>query len=230
MNESKLHIDDEILDELVTGNLRGERYRSVLQALEARPHLWRKCAIAFLQEQALTQDLKTLAQGDIDWTAEFRESVERGASQKLLLDRKSPSLAKHAVLLQRISALAALLIVSFSIGWMGAGLRNNRVSNNTDPNNTTQAGVLGAGALPGFPSSQVTEPAIDRSISNSAMLANNEFLPIDLQAPPELLELERAGRIRIETVDALMRIRLDDGTSAIVPVQQFHVVPVIFSY
>lgn len=230
MNESKLQIDDEILDELVSGNLRGERYRRVLQALEARPHLWRKCAIAFLQEQALTQDLKALSTGDIDWSSELRNSVDKATTQQLLSRSPQPTLKNYAVLWQRIGALAALLIVSFSIGWMGAGLRGNGAGNNTESGNATQAGILGAGSLPTFPSRQAKEPAGDRAAANSAMFVNNDFMPIDLQVPPELRELERTGRIRIETEDAIMRVRLDDGTSAIVPVQQFRVVPVVYSY
>ena len=234
MSEFNLQIDDQTLDELVTGSLHGERYRSVLQALEARPHLWRKCAIAFLQEQALTQDLKALSQGDIDWTSELRNSVGKAATQRVLQEKPArPSLEKHAKLWHRIGALAALLVVSFSIGWMGAGLRSSGGGNNDSNSSTsTQAGILGGGTLPSLAGSQANGPAnhVSRSIPSSSSLANSDILPIDLQVPPQLLELERAGRIRIETYDAIMRVQLDDGSSAIVPVQQFRVVPVIFAY
>lgn len=47
----------QLLDQLVDGQLAGEGYRDLLRALEADPDGWKRCALAFLEEQALRQEL-----------------------------------------------------------------------------------------------------------------------------------------------------------------------------
>ncbi|MEZ6136131.1 MAG: hypothetical protein R3C53_14630 [Pirellulaceae bacterium] len=230
-----MHIDDQILDELVTGNLRGEQYRQVLLALEARPHLWRRCAIAFLQEQALAQDLKSLTQTDLNW-AERRALVGHGApfhDLPALVSRSAPQgnwFTSKAVL-SRFATLAALLLVSFCVGWLGAGLQRRDPPSVNDP--VHQASIMPRMAQP-TNSHAITQPnSLAQPSRNPTMeqfAASQQFMPIDLSVPTALRELEREGRIRIETFDGIMPITLDDGTSAIVPVQQFRVVPVMISY
>ncbi|MDA7951126.1 MAG: hypothetical protein MPJ24_06520 [Pirellulaceae bacterium] len=45
-------LDDQRLQRLVDGELRGEDFRKAVQLLEAEPQGWRRCALAFLEEQA----------------------------------------------------------------------------------------------------------------------------------------------------------------------------------
>ena len=111
MKNQTLSVDEHLLDELVTGNLHGDRYRQLLHSLEARPHLWRNCAIAFLKEQALTQDLKALAQGDIDWSRAANKSLPAIAED----DRVTPRTGfafnfGQPAWLQRLAAVAAMLV------------------------------------------------------------------------------------------------------------------------
>lgn len=65
---------------------------------------------------------------------------------------------------------------------------------------------------------------------NSVRFVSEQLVPIDRQMPPELRELEPLGHVRIETLDAIMPINLDDGRAAIVPVQQFRIKPILFSF
>ncbi len=50
-------LSDATLQRLVDGELSPEAYRSVLRALEAEPQHWRRCALLFLEDQALGRDL-----------------------------------------------------------------------------------------------------------------------------------------------------------------------------
>lgn len=57
-----------------------------------------------------------------------------------------------------------------------------------------------------------------------------QLLPIDLPIPERLRELERQGKIRIDSSSAVLPVYGNDGTSFIVPVQQLQIVPVVHSY
>jgi hypothetical protein len=57
-----------------------------------------------------------------------------------------------------------------------------------------------------------------------------QLLPIDLAIPERLRELERLGKIRIDSASAVMPLRRDDGSSVLVPIQQLQIVPVVYSY
>ncbi len=56
-----MKVDAELIDELVTGQLSGQRYRDALKAIDAQPEKWRDCALAFLEDQALRQELMLLS-------------------------------------------------------------------------------------------------------------------------------------------------------------------------
>lgn len=62
------------------------------------------------------------------------------------------------------------------------------------------------------------------------LVSSGDVLPIDRQVPATLRELERRGQVRIETFDALVPVALDDGSSALVPMQEFRVTPVTYAY
>ena len=68
MKDSRPKIDELLIDELVSGQLTGERYRAAFLAFEAEPAKWRDCALAFLEEQALRSELRELARGTINWS------------------------------------------------------------------------------------------------------------------------------------------------------------------
>jgi hypothetical protein len=48
-----------LLDRLVDDDLEGGEYRRLLLDLQQRPDGWRRCALAFLQAQALRSHLQT---------------------------------------------------------------------------------------------------------------------------------------------------------------------------
>src|SRR5262245_63838523 len=51
------------LERLVDGEMSPEEYRALLASLDEEPGLWRQCALAFLEAQALRQELGTVHRG-----------------------------------------------------------------------------------------------------------------------------------------------------------------------
>jgi hypothetical protein len=236
-----MQIDEQVLDELVSGTLSPEAYRNVLQALERQPERWRDCALAFLQEQALAQELRALARDDIDWglPAETTDEVhppaiptnDRLPRPSLLASAASASTRGVA----KFMSLAALLLISFSIGWFGAGLGGDAVVDmargTADPIGSP---IVDDRSFPTASVASAEQPSLHDDLpllnQDGVRLVSDQFLPIDLEVPPELRELERRGQVRLETFDAMMPISLADGSSALLPVQQLHVVPIAYSY
>lgn len=237
-----MQINEQVLDELVSGTLTPERYRSVLQALESHPSQWRDCALAFLQEQAFAVELRELTRNDIDWGQSPKATEVPDAPSVKTLGAlaaspssltTSPRSAGPFGTVQWV-ALAALLLVSFSCGWYGAGVRDRAgvgpASVDATPlaaSNENRSQLANADVLTSQPPRRDQLPWLNQ---DAVQLVSERIMPLDLQVPPELLELERRGQIRVETFDAMMPISFDNGTSALVPVQQFRVVPVVHSF
>lgn len=277
MSNLNVKLDARILDELVSGNLHGEQYRSVLLALEANPQWWRPCALAFLEEQALTQDLKSLMKGNIDWSID-KPAKESPASQPMAafanglrdqadefstdefpadefpsnefpvdefpVDAASSAarvqLGRSAwtprLLAQRIGVLAAMLFLSFTIGWMGAGFRDQigtaEFGGTSGISGTTNAGLLGGGlGLPAQPPPRES-PVNDSQLGSIPIptIFGNQFQPMDREFESKLRQLQVAGLINIETIESIVPVKLEDGSSVIVPVQQYRLTPVSYSY
>ncbi len=61
MRDPQLEFDDQhLLDALVDGELDEASRRDVLLRLDARPELWRRCALAFLEAQSFSSALREL--------------------------------------------------------------------------------------------------------------------------------------------------------------------------
>ena len=146
-------------------------------------------------------------------------------------------------------ALAGVLLIGLGVGWFSrnwaerksqtqsTGLATGRVVDNLQMSELSLPDPFSKATLVAdSPQTQVAEQSetMDSTQSqidmNSVRFVSEQLLPIDRQMPAELRELERLGHVRIETLDAIMPINLDDGTAAIVPVQQYRIKPVVFSF
>jgi hypothetical protein len=240
----KPQVNDELLDQLVCGTLRGPEYRKAILALEAQPDRWRDCALAFLQEQAIAQELTQLANSNVNWER-ASQSSQGGTTVASFQRSTSPERSsKPLSWIYKLSSLAAMLLISFSVGWIGSSVRGR--SAQAEPTDlagapTTAAGGSNAGAdlnnntapplkLDNMTIDQVL-PNPGKGSNNYSFVGNNDtsLMPIDEQIPPNLAKLEREGHIRIEKTTALMPVNYGDMT-VLVPVQQLRVVPVTFSY
>ncbi len=274
------------IDALVWGELSPEQYRQTLAWLDEHPSYWRDCALALLEEQALAQELKSIAAADrAEWAPKANDSpraddaLERFAeppcaesesgqddagtercsgtpfgSAEHRADRpegaepSQPS-ASTAVRLrarrrvEQFSVVAASLLIGVVLGVHGpewfrygarawqppqppaAGLAQDPTQGSGDhrsPDATARlfadqassdAGMLGRGL----------QPELEH-------VATSRIVPIDFQTPEVLQLLKRQGWIGLETVESLMVLELEDGASAIVPVQQFRVKQNVYSY
>ena len=132
MKDSRPKIDERVIDELVSGQLTGERYRAALRALDAEPAKWRDCALAFLEEQALRSELRALAQGTIDWSegnwpernwtdgSPIESAGSVAANLQPSIENKITSLQSKkdwSGSFKTILSTAALLLISFTVGW-----------------------------------------------------------------------------------------------------------------
>lgn len=240
-----------LIDRLVCGELRGDAYRQALLALEANPAKWRDCALAFLQEQAIEQEMKHLASSNIDWQSPQSGAI-RGSKPVALAssspDRSSALLRNNRVrLAARLASLAALIVLSFGMGWMlspknlhlAEGDRSDLIASHANSalqevsGQSHEANEQHQGQFASDLAKTAPPSGDDEFFRNNVSLIGNlssQLLPIDQSIPADLRELERQGRIRIESLSALMPIRHDDGTSVLVPVQQLQIVPVVHMY
>lgn len=229
-------VDDEMLERLVDGQLSGDRYRAVLRALDESSDGWRKCAIAFLQEQALTQELRSLSHSGFRLNSEA-PATESGRG----MSSESPRLAQPEIVQSHGSmwrlagilnalSLAACLLVAFTVGWFGAGMRDSR-SDGIGSRGGSPAHMANMASSPGESGSG--QSRLDPTIVDTTRFvldSQEAFVPIDRRVPQQLLELERLGMVQIETIDGIVPFKLEDGRAAVIPVQNFRVKPVWFAY
>lgn len=240
----KPQVNDELLDQLVCGTLRGPEYRKAILALESQPDRWRDCALAFLQEQAIAQELTQLANSNVNWDRAGQTSQGGTTVASFPRSASSERSSQQLTWIYKLSSLAAMLLISFSIGWIGSSVRvRTAQAQPTDiagsPSATaggTKVGTdLDKSTTPGLKLDTMTIdqvlPNPGNGSNNYSFVGNNDtsLMPIDEQIPPNLAKLEREGHIRIEKTTALMPVNYGDMT-VLVPVQQLRVVPVTFSY
>lgn len=224
-------VNEELIDSLVCGTLAGAEYRKAILALESDPQKWRDCALAFLQEQAISQELDQLSQSNVSWQKSQPDPTALSVVTNRQLIAREQKLAsqKDNGWFYKLGTLAALLLLSFSVGWIGSSIRDKSLL--ADQGEDTTADLAHA------PNLKVDRMSLDQILpatkfgSNNYSLVGNSrtLLPIDEQIPANLVKLEKEGRVRLETTTALMPVDFESGTM-LVPVQQIRVVPVTFSY
>lgn len=253
----------ELIDRLVCGELRGDAYRHAVQWLDGNPQRWRDCALAFLQEQAMEQDLRQIAAQSVDWCSMKQSPQPELAKTIRTIPNKEEQgtvqvesssywnqVSRRAV---KLTGLAALLLIGFGGGWIASqsaeypwGSESSTFTGREpDPDSHSKLQHLamdrGGGPQAEFTRNvdardHVSQPswAIPEAFfrNNSALPGNlsSRLLSIDQKIPEELLELQRQGRIRIESSSSLMPIQQKNGASVLVPVQQYKIEPVVFSY
>lgn len=230
-------IDEFVIDELVAGNLNGESYRRVLTALDAQPDGWKDCALAFLQEQALTRDLKSLAIDDSIWRETSAESriahsadqgpSELGAVGLSKVDQRSDS-DRRLEWMSRMTSIAAMLLISFTVGWFGSGLARPFGSSNTAATGTSpNVAVVENG--PDQSQEEFSPGGLRGNFDPSNMQFVGEQMMRFEQTPRELEDLYRRGMIDLESYGGFVPVYEEDSVQ-LVPVQHYRVRPKVFSY
>ncbi len=97
------------LDRLVDGQLNHAEYRELLRQIEKDPDGWRQCALAFLQHQALQQELQALSTDPTHPWAVPGDATAESPVTPAIRQRMLGSL-------KVMSSVAAALLIGVSLG------------------------------------------------------------------------------------------------------------------
>jgi hypothetical protein len=242
---------------VVDGELDRAELAELVAACEQQPELWKRCAVAFLEEQTLQLELRELAES---WPASPSEMLapERPVLVQAQPRRAQPLAAAHSPWLNHV-VFAASVVLAFLVGWQ-ASLRFGgafEMRNKQRPEQTSVAGNFSPaeGTSPAAVTSRLAGPR-EREGRNEPMLAGTtrvdaataamqataadtielaleqaeQFVPLDRRIPEPLANLQQRGLVQIESIEGFVPVRLRDGETAVVPVQQIDLRPVRRAY
>jgi hypothetical protein len=219
--------NDEILfDRLVDGELSPAERRRLLASLDERPDGWRRCALAFLEAQS--------------WISGFAQTV-RDAPQSddaKVLALPESGQGKH--LRQGLAALAiaASLLIAFSIGSMRSGIDRSTAA--VSPNSEEQVAAVAPPLKQAVPHSAAADDALTLWVRDDAGRKQSLRVPLveagelDHQlgvtfqsaVPARLRERLRERGYDVQSRGRYAPLWLENGRPMIVPVEDTKIVPV----
>ncbi len=221
--------DDEArFDRLVDGELSPEEYKALLAALDDEPGGWRRCALAFLEAQALRQELPAV-HCEVASGGEVRDRMNQKRAAQAAA---SPREAFHW---QHWLAMAASFLVALGLGialpdwWKAAeqpdGSSPAVVAEGGPPWPDAGPREVGSARLvlsgPGEQSQAGDLPIYEYADYPRAWLGQQESaLPVTL-----VNELERRGH-RVQRQQQYVPVDLEDGRRAVIPVEAIQITPV----
>jgi len=116
-NRSNTQVHDHEIDRLVDGELSDLQYRELLSRMDEVSGSWRRCSLAFLESQALHRELSGNLLISNVAAVEKTNPIEASTSPRA---RGIGS---------RVLALAASVIVAFSLGWFGNSFSVDQTEN-----------------------------------------------------------------------------------------------------
>ncbi len=228
------------LQRLVDGELSAGEYRALLASLDEEPGGWRQCAMAFLESQALTQELG-------QERAQLRHSLDLPEPEPLR-DSIATSNGHAWEKAQVVLAIAASFLLAFGLGLAlptilrfgqevaGGGNRNEEspvvmTDGRADAGNPLDdmryvgdVRLLVDGAADG---SQAAGRVPVYEVSRDA----TQFLKSESPAlGPELLDLLGKIGYEVRHDEQYFPAPLDDGRQIIVPVEGYQITPVSRRY
>lgn len=226
------HSDDARFDRLVDGELSSTEYQALLAALDDEPGGWRRCALSFLEAQALQRELGSLR----------RERVEPAPAP---LPNTIASIAARRVGYPLMAlAMAASFLIAFGLGmairhdWSGGGSTPSQIAENekpaNQPNNST---ALAQNETRGNqPLGNVTlvvdgkEPSqqqrVEVPLYNLDQVGQDYFTSHESALPPEVRELIERNGHQLRSQHRLVPLQLENGQQAVFPMEEVEVVPV----
>jgi hypothetical protein len=219
------------LDRLVDGSLPPSEYRAFLASLDEEPGAWRKCALAFLEAQALSQELGSLVPAAPTPVKSVSPTNQRASWKNAAL-----ALAMAASFAGAL-AVGVLSSKFFRERGQDAPFAGNLKVQTADDSHLAQAnggrhqvlrpvgnvnliveGLDGAGST-----GQV--PVYEVGADLEAVLAREEA-----SLGPELIDLFRQYGYEVRHEQQYVPAPLDDGRQVIVPVHGYEIRPVSRTY
>ncbi len=235
-------IDDREIDLLVDGELADERRRKLLAELDVKPGGWRRCALAFLENQCWRQSCASLGEDTTSLpatpTASAEQKTRPAAKKSGKISRQRPSAVARA---------AGALLAMSACFFFGAGLMsligNAKKGDGSDdvihgamyatPTNP-EDGTLVHGKNIVMPDKYITVELAAKhpdgtksTIKIPALVQNNidaaRLRELPPAIPPELVRsFEKAGH-DVHQTRRLVPFRMEDGRRLVVPVDQLDV-------
>jgi anti-sigma factor RsiW len=106
---------DRWLDRLADGELNPDQQRRLLAALETHPDGWRRCALTFVEAQTLRAEFRRMT------TADNVAVPQRGDPKQPTMTVRQPARPNSALAPARWLAIAASLLVAFTLGITAQG-------------------------------------------------------------------------------------------------------------
>ncbi len=192
-NEHDSPVDDALIDTIVDGGMNPEELRAAILRLEREPDGWKRCAIAFLEAQALRDSFRAMGQPG--------KGKGEPASEILPLHPGAANAGRRHGWLRHIAA-AVIVAASFAIGWFVHGTRMGK----TEPD-----------SLAGDPVARPIQPASEQLVSEPVS-PPGDVRSADLDARPGDRD-ERLAESRRPVIRTVARIRFGpESAQAEVPV------------
>jgi hypothetical protein len=241
-----MNLNQSELDRLCDGALSNADYRDLLQRIDRAPDGWRRCALTFLEHQAWHLELQDL-HADTEQFEKADANLAEEAPLPVITNRTSLPLAKHSAAVgrkwssQRWLSVAALLLISFGIGWLssdrlrGLPLTNrsiNDMARRTNGALNHESSIKDNNPMPAEDmqlvwkdgqgqSQELTVPVYRGQDLESYWAQNQTSLPGEF-----LTSLQKAG-FQVETTQrSVLPARDRNGKPVVLPVEQLKVTPV----
>ena len=223
-------------DRLVDGELSADEYRAVVASLDDEPGGWRKCALAFLEAQALCGDL-----GQIRRSLDISEQASDEGGAAPASSRQSRWFELHTLFAIALSFLLAFTLGALAPRFFRSGPQEPKLAGNNS--SAPQIAKVHLPQSGGDLRQQAFRPVgnvrlvMDGPANGSAETGDVPVYDVgnDLESflnqerpalPPELIELLRQRGHEVERQEQYVPAQLDDGRQVIVPVERYLITPV----
>jgi hypothetical protein len=198
-----------LLDRLVDGDLERDEYRRLLLDLEEQPGGWRRCALAFLQAQALRREFQSKRQ----------PYVAHGAHRPL--PTTQPLASRRRRLVELVLAAAAGILIALPVGLLFPGSSEIATMPAPDASNETVEDVE---AAPPEQTDQEEDAIQDWPPEYEWVLSEEgSAFPAGLARA-----LESVGT-RVRRERGLLPLETRDGRRFMVPIERVELTPVTFA-
>lgn len=232
MNDDILTPDDiRLLDQLVDGELNETERRNLLLRLEHSPDGWRRCALAFLEAQAWRVEARAVI-------AEPAPSEKPAATTSTAQQHAEPaSLSRKAwngLSLWMPTVLAAGILVAVVYPQWGGRFTKNTFQPiaNADPAQVTGSGitkVAGRGVenmqLVVAPGPNGERRVVDLPLIEAEHDSADLFSHAGGQLPADVVKILEQNGNRVVRQQRFMPVKLNDGRTVVVPVEQVEIRP-----
>jgi len=218
---------------LVDCELSLDEQRSVLRKLEAEPGGWRRCAVAFLEDQALQRQMCQRTSGSLNRPLSAVQPVlgqtpsERNAGPATVSSRRQkPTDDEYSW--GKLFSLAVTILLAFSAGWWAESSRkiDSQIPSLVDAANPARIAQTGIASPPSPDVGQPERPyagqyyAGQYYVDDSRVWDRESVIPSDVRR-----SLQRIGA-DVHHQRGLIPVTLSDGRRISVPYEDVQIVPV----